>query len=108
MDVHSLFDLRGNVAIVTGGGIGLGQQIAMALAEAGCNVVICSRKVEKCEEVAHEIEKMGVRALAFRCDIANGEEIELVVNETVKKFGKIDILVNNAGRTWDLRQRSFR
>lgn len=100
MDVHSLFDLRGNVAIVTGGGIGLGQQIAMALAEAGCNVVICSRKVEKCEEVAHEIEKMGVRALAFRCDIANGEEIELVVNETVKKFGKIDILVNNAGRTW--------
>jgi NAD(P)-dependent dehydrogenase (short-subunit alcohol dehydrogenase family) len=100
MDVHSLFDLRGKVAIVTGGGIGLGQQVATALAGVGGNVVTCSRKVEKCEEVAHEIEKMGVRALAFRCDISNGEEIEHVVNETVKAFGKIDILVNNAGRTW--------
>jgi len=100
MEVRSLFDLSGKVAIVTGGGIGLGQQMAIALAEAGCNIVTCSRKVERCEAVAHEIEKMGVRALAFRCDIANEEEIEHVVNETVKAFGKIDILVNNAGRTW--------
>lgn len=100
MDVHSLFDLRGNVAIVTGGGIGLGKQIALALAEAGCNVVTCSRKVERCEEIAHEIEKMGLKSLAFRCDISIEEEIEHVVNETIKAFGKIDILVNNAGRTW--------
>jgi NAD(P)-dependent dehydrogenase (short-subunit alcohol dehydrogenase family) len=100
MDVTSLFDLSGNLAIVTGGGTGLGKQIALALAEAGCNVVPCSRKVERCEEIAHEIEKMGVKSLPFRCDIAKDEEIGHVVNETVKKFGKIDILVNNAGRTW--------
>lgn len=100
MDVYSLFDLSGKIAIVTGGGIGLGQQIALALAEAGCNVVTCSRKLERCEEVAQEIEKMGRKASAFRCDITNGEEIEQVVSKTVKEFRRIDILVNNAGRSW--------
>jgi gluconate 5-dehydrogenase len=100
MDVHSLFDLSGNTAIVTGGGIGLGRQMAIALAEAGCNIVTCSRKSERCEEAAHDIEKIGVKTLALRCDISNKEDIEHVVGETVKKFRKIDILVNNAGRTW--------
>ncbi len=100
MDVRSLFDLTGKVAIVTGGGIGLGRQISHALAEVGCNIVACARKVERCEEMAHGIEKMGVRALAFRCDIANGDEIDHVVGQTAIEFGKIDILVNNAGRTW--------
>jgi gluconate 5-dehydrogenase len=100
MDIRSLFDLSGSVAIVTGGGIGLGKQIAYALAEAGCHVVTCARKVERCETVAHEIEKLGVKALAFRCDIGNEQEIEQVVKGAVKEFGKIDILVNNAGRTW--------
>jgi gluconate 5-dehydrogenase len=107
MSIHSLFDLSGKVAIVTGGGIGLGQQISFALAEAGCNIVACSRKLERCQEVAHEIEKMGVKALAFRCDIANEEEIDQVVKETVKEFTKIDILVNNAGRTWGSPPESF-
>jgi NAD(P)-dependent dehydrogenase (short-subunit alcohol dehydrogenase family) len=100
MEVHNLFDLSGHLAIVTGGGIGLGKQIVLALAEAGCNVVTCSRKVERCEEVADGIEKMGLKSLAFRCDIAKGEDIGHVVDETLKKFGRIDILVNNAGRTW--------
>jgi gluconate 5-dehydrogenase len=100
MDIRSLFDLNGRVAIVTGGGIGLGKQMTHALAEAGCHVVTCARKVERCEAVAHEIEKLGVKALAFRCDIGNEQEIDQVVNGTVKEFGKIDILVNNAGRTW--------
>lgn len=100
MDVRSLFDLSGKVAIVTGGGIGLGEQISYALAEAGCNVVTCARKVERCEAVAQKIEKLGVKALAFRCDIVNEEEIERVVNATVKEFSRVDILVNNAGRTW--------
>jgi NAD(P)-dependent dehydrogenase (short-subunit alcohol dehydrogenase family) len=100
MDVHSLFDLTGKTAIVTGAGIGLGRQMACALAEAGCDIVICSRKVQRCEDAASEIEKKGVKALALRCDISKGEEIEGVVSETARKFGKIDILVNNAGRTW--------
>lgn len=100
MSIQSLFDLSGKVAIVTGGGAGLGQQMALALAEAGCYVVTCSRKIERCQEVAHKIEKLGVKALAFRCDIVNGDEIEQVVRATAQTFGKIDILVNNAGRTW--------
>ena len=100
MDVRTLFDLSGKVAIVTGGGIGLGQQIAHALAEAGCNVVTCARKVERCEAVVHEIEKKGAKGLAFKCDIAHEEEIDQVVSGTMKAFGRIDILVNNAGRTW--------
>ena len=100
MSVLRLFDLTGRAAIITGGGAGLGYQMAEALAEAGSNLVLCSRKLQNCEEVAHEIEKMGVKALALRCDIAKKEEVEAVVMETVQHFGKVDILVNNAGRTW--------
>jgi NAD(P)-dependent dehydrogenase (short-subunit alcohol dehydrogenase family) len=100
MGILSFFDLTGRVAIITGGGAGLGHQMAEALAEAGSNLVLCSRKLQNCEEVAHEIEKVGVKALALRCDIAKKDEIEQVVRETVKHFGRVDILVNNAGRTW--------
>jgi gluconate 5-dehydrogenase len=74
--------------------------MALGLAEAGSNIVVCSRKLEKCQEAAHKIEALGVKALAFRCDINQGEEIDHVVKETVREFGKIDILVNNSGRTW--------
>jgi len=100
MEAQKLFDLSGKTAIVTGGGIGLGHQIALALAEVGSNIVICSRKLEKCEETAHEIEKLGRKALAFRCDISKEEEIKKVVENSIEDFGKIDILVNNSGRTW--------
>jgi len=100
MRVHDLFDLSGRVSIVTGGGDGLGRVFATALGEAGSDVVICSRKIEKCEAAAHEIEKLGVNAMALKCDIINEDDVENVVGETIKRFNKIDILVNNAGRTW--------
>lgn len=100
MNVIELFNLDGETAIVTGGATGLGKQMALALAEMGANVVICSRKVERCQEVAHQIESLGVKALALRCDIHQEEEIEQVIKETIQAFGKIDILVNNSGRTW--------
>lgn len=100
MSITRLFDLNGQVSIVTGGGAGLGKNMAAGLAEAGSNVVVCSRKVEKCEETAHELEGLGVKALAFSCDLARQEDIDRVVGETVKEFKKIDILVNNSGRTW--------
>jgi gluconate 5-dehydrogenase len=100
MKTMELFNLEGRAAIVTGGGRGLGEQMASGLAEAGSNIVVCSRKLERCEEIAHRIKSLGVRTLALRCDLACEEDSDHVVHETVKEFGKIDILVNNAGRTW--------
>jgi gluconate 5-dehydrogenase len=100
MKITDIFNLEGKAAIVTGGASGLGQQMALGLAEAGSNIIVCSRKLERCQEMAHKIESLGVKALAFRCDLNREEEIDHVVKETVKEFGKIDILVNNSGRTW--------
>ncbi|MEI5906934.1 SDR family oxidoreductase [Bacillus spongiae] len=100
MNALSLFDLTGKTAIVTGGGRGLGEQIAEGLAEAGANIVLCSRKVEACEAVAKRLEKLGVETLALPCNIANQADVDFVVAETVNKFGRIDILVNNSGATW--------
>lgn len=100
MSVLDLFDLTGRVSIVTGGGDGLGRIMATSLGEAGSAVVICSRRLEKCEETAHEIEKLGSSALAMQCDINRDEDVDRVVRETLREFQKIDILVNNAGRTW--------
>ena len=100
MRALDLFDLKGKVSIVTGGGDGLGRVFASGLAEAGSHVVICSRKVEKCEEVARDIEKTGVKALAFECDLNRDEDVERVIEETMKQLKRIDILVNNSGRTW--------
>jgi NAD(P)-dependent dehydrogenase (short-subunit alcohol dehydrogenase family) len=100
MHVLDLFKLTGKTAIVTGGGRGLGEQIAIGLAEAGANVVVCSRKVETCEEVSKKLEKLGVRSLALKCDVTNRDDVEAVVQTTVREFGQIDILVNNSGATW--------
>ncbi|WP_077211217.1 SDR family oxidoreductase [Bacillus dakarensis] len=100
MHVKELFDLTGKTAIVTGGGRGLGETIAVGFAEAGANVVVCSRKVEACEEVAEKLRSLGVQALALKCDVANREDVQNVVDQTIEKFGRIDILVNNSGATW--------
>ena len=100
MNVFKLFDLSKKVSIVTGGGDGLGRIMAGALGEAGSDVVICSRKLEKCETAAHEIGKLGVRAMAIQCDITRDEDVHRVVKETLKEFKKIDVLINNSGRTW--------
>ncbi len=95
-----LFKLDGKTAIVTGGGRGLGAQIAEGFAEAGANVVLCSRKVEACEEMAEKLKQHGVRTLALECDVTKPEDVERVVRKTLEEFGTIDILVNNSGATW--------
>src|SRR5699024_4174146 len=100
MSVLDLFKLEGKTAIVTGGGRGLGTQIATAFAEAGANVVVCSRKLEPCEEMSQKLKGMGVDSLAFQCDVTNIDEIKNVVRQTKDYFGTIDILVNNSGATW--------
>ncbi|MGG2027292.1 SDR family oxidoreductase [Gottfriedia sp. S16(2024)] len=100
MHVKELFDLTGKVAIVTGGGRGLGEQIAKGFAEAGANVVLCSRNVEACQEISEELKSLGVESFALKCDVTNKEDVQRVVEETKEKFGRIDILVNNSGASW--------
>jgi gluconate 5-dehydrogenase len=100
MHVKQLFELTGRVAIVTGGSIGLGRQMAEALAEMGANIVLCARKKERCVKAAEELQKLGVKTLALACDVRNPSEIQQVVDATMAEFGRIDILINNAGTSW--------
>lgn len=98
--IKELFSLEGRVSVVTGGATGLGLQMATGLAEAGSNVVICSRRLDRCEQSAHEIEKIGVKVLAVACDVTKPDQVEAMKDATLKKFGRIDVLINNAGRAW--------
>ena len=100
MHIKDLFDLTGKTAIITGGGRGLGEQMAEGLAEAGANIVLCSRKKEACQQVADRLATTGVKTLALACDISQPEDIKNVVHQTIEKFGRIDILINNSGATW--------
>ncbi len=104
MNVRELFNLSGKTAIVTGGSIGLGSQIARGLAEAGANLVLCARKKDRCETLAEEIRRdHGVRVLALGCDVSREEEVDQLAADALSMFGAIDVLVNNAGITWGAR-----
>jgi gluconate 5-dehydrogenase len=100
MNVKQLFDLTGRVAIVTGGSIGLGRQMAEGLAEMGANLVLCARKKERCQQAAEDLRKLGVKTLALACDVKNPADIQQVADATMTQFGRIDILINNAGTSW--------
>ena len=100
MNVLETFKLSDKTAIVTGGSIGLGAYMATALAEAGANVVIAARKVDRCIELGKELEKLGVKTLGVACDVSKEEDCRNLVDVTIKEFGSLDILVNNAGLTW--------
>jgi len=100
MNIKKLFDLSGRVAIITGGSVGLGRQMAEGLAEMGANLVLCARKKERCEQAAAELQKLGVKTLALGCDVKNPASIQEVVDAAVSQFGRIDILINNAGTSW--------
>ncbi|MBL7209007.1 MAG: glucose 1-dehydrogenase [Dehalococcoidia bacterium] len=91
------FSLDGKMALVTGGGRGIGRAVALGLARAGADVVVASRKLPDLEKVAEEIRGLGRKSLAVAAHIGRVEEISNLVSRVKEEFGKIDILVNNAG-----------
>lgn len=91
------FGLAGKVAIVTGAGRGMGYHFALALANYGADLVVCSRTISELEKLEAEIKKIGRRVLIQRVDVTKVMDVHVMVEETVKTFGHIDILVNNAG-----------
>lgn len=94
-----LFDLTGKVALVTGGSRGLGREMALGFAAAGADVVVTSRTIESCEEVADQVRSMGRRALPVACHVGRWEELQGLVDAAYAEFGKLDVLVNNAGKS---------
>ena len=100
MNARQLFDLTGRVAIITGGSIGLGRQMAEGLAEMGAHLVLCARKKERCEQAAAELQNLGAKTLALACDVKNPADVQHVVDAAMSRFGRIDILINNAGTSW--------
>ncbi|MFQ6019572.1 MAG: SDR family NAD(P)-dependent oxidoreductase, partial [Dehalococcoidia bacterium] len=89
--------LEGKVAIVTGGGRGIGKAIALALAQEGANLVLVSRTLPEVEETAAAVRGLGGRALALAADVSCREHIDAVITATQEEFGRVDVLVNNAG-----------
>ena len=92
-----MFDLTGQVAIVTGGGGGLGRPIAVGLAQCGADVVVTSRDASHLEAVVADIEAVGRKALAISADVTSAASMKAMVEKVMKSFSKIDILVNVAG-----------
>lgn len=89
--------LSGKTAIVTGSRRGIGRAIVLAMAREGANVVVSDISREDCQKVVGEIEKLGRKGLALKCDVSDSEDVEDMVKRTVTEFGRVDILVNNAG-----------
>ncbi|WP_322057582.1 SDR family oxidoreductase [Paraburkholderia sp. J63] len=100
MQVRELFELGGQVALVTGGSRGLGLQMAEALGEMGCRVVITARKADELEEAQQHLRSRGIEAMTIVSDLQRAEAVKPLVDESLAAYGRIDILVNNAGATW--------
>jgi len=91
-------ELRGKVALVTGGSRGLGREMIRAFAERGAHVIVASRKVDDCQTLADEVRNaFGVEAMAVACNVSVWDECNELVEAAYRRFGKVDILVNNAG-----------
>ena len=93
----TLFDLKGKVAVVTGGNGGIGLGMAKGLAAAGCAIVVAARNADKSSRAVKELEGLGVRAAAISVDVADEPSVETLIARAVEAFGRIDIVVNNAG-----------
>jgi NAD(P)-dependent dehydrogenase (short-subunit alcohol dehydrogenase family) len=96
--VSDLFDMSGKVAVVTGGSRGMGKEMVLGFARAGADVVIASRKIEACEELAAEVESTtGQRALAVACHVGHWDQCDQLAETVYDEFGHCEVLVNNAG-----------
>lgn len=98
--IPGAFSVKDKVTIVTGGGTGIGKHIALRFAESGAPVVIASRNLENLEKVQREIAAGGGRALAVACDVRKPEDVDRVVDSTLREFGRVDVLVNNHGASF--------
>jgi NAD(P)-dependent dehydrogenase (short-subunit alcohol dehydrogenase family) len=101
MPITDQLALTGKVAIVTGGGRGLGRAMALALAHAGANIVATARTHSQISETADQIKGIGRACLWVSCDVTNSSSVRAMVDSTLSEYGRIDILVNNAGGATD-------
>ena len=107
MKTSELFELKGKVALVTGGSRGLGLQIAEGLGEMGCKVAITARKSEELAEAAKHLSAKGIENHIVVNDLSRLADIPAMVEAVVKRLGDIDILVNNAGATWGAKAEEY-
>lgn len=101
--LSELFDLSGRVAIVTGGSRGLGLEMAEGLAEAGASLMVCARREDWLTPAVTELRGRGFMVESAMCDVSRASDVQAVVDQTMRAYGRIDILVNNAGVTWGAR-----
>ena len=94
---NSVTRLSGKVALITGGGTGIGRAIALAFAREGASVAVAGRRLEKLREVINEVHKQDGAGLAMECDVTRVRDVERAVKGTVERFGRVNVLVNNAG-----------
>lgn len=95
--MSDLFDVAGKVVMITGGSRGLGKAMALEFGRRGAKVVVASRKLQPCEDVAQQIRDMGSEALALACHVGQWDSLDAVIDRVITHFGKLDVLVNNAG-----------
>jgi gluconate 5-dehydrogenase len=100
MEAPALFDLRGRVALVTGGSRGLGRAMAEGLAEAGASLVLCARRETWLTPTAADLNDRGFACLGVLADVTQPASVQEMVAQAIERFGQIDILVNNAGVSW--------
>ena len=96
-----MFSLKGRVAVITGASSGLGKQMTEAFADAGANLVLLARRIERLEELKNNLEKKGIKVLPVKCDVTSTEDIDNAAKLAEDTFGKVDILVNCAGSSKD-------